>query len=131
MSTMEENPFSTTLHIAVEGPKMPEREWRRLKRQLRAEQRNIWEKLVDGIRSDMQDAGIDLTDVTVEMRENDSEDQERYFAIEGIRSDETATVRAIFEEYFVVSDDDFDPTDYDEEEEEESWRGEEDDDLEP
>ncbi|MDO8468335.1 MAG: hypothetical protein Q7S29_01080 [Candidatus Peribacter sp.] len=71
---MEANPFSTTLHIAVERPRMPGREWKRLKAELHAQGRKIWEEIIDGIRSDMQSAGIDLTDVTVEMEEDESED---------------------------------------------------------
>jgi len=121
---MEANPFSTTLHIAIERPRMPARELKRVKAELHAQGRKIWEEIIDSIRGAMQSAGIDLTDVTVEMKKNASEDQERYFTIEGIRSDEAATVRAIFEELFVVSNDNFNPTDYDEDEEDESWRPE-------
>lgn len=119
---MEANPFSTTLHIAVARPRMTKEEFKKRKAELQRRSISIWEAMIDAIRSDMRESGIDLDGVTVEMNQDQTEDADRYFTISGIRSDEVASVRAIFEVYFVVTDEDFDPTEYEEDDTDEPWR---------
>lgn len=118
---MQENPFTTTLHIAIAGLRMPKKRLRQWKKELRENGRNLWKEVIDTIRAEFVQAGIDLDGVNILMETDQDEEAQRYFTIEGIRNDEAATVRAIFEELFEVSDDNFDPTVYEDDEPEEPW----------
>lgn len=118
---MENNPYATTLHIAVEGLKMHKRRLRRWKKELRESGRHLWEEVTDQIRAEFVRAGIDLDGVSIDMRTDEDEEQQRYFTIEGIRSDQAATVKAIFAEIFHVTNEEFDPTVYEDEEPDEPW----------
>lgn len=118
---MSELPFTTTLHIAVEGLRMPKQRLRQWKRELKERRENFWEEVIDAIRAEFVQAGIDLDGVSVHMEKDEDEEQQRYFTIEGIRSDEAATVKAIFATIFHVIDDNFDPTMYEGVEPDEPW----------
>lgn len=125
---MEANPFATTLHIAIAGLRMPKKTIKQWKTELHTDGLSLWDGVTEAIRAALYAAGIDVSGVGIEIRQDTTEEQERYCTITGIRSDEAATVRAIFEEYCVVTDDDYDPADDDGDDEEDRWwRGEEED----
>jgi len=62
----------------------------------------------------MQKSGIDVEGIRIGMERYETEEQQRYLTIDGLRSDQAETVRAII-------------LDYDEDEERESWHGEDED----
>lgn len=143
---MELNPFAVTLHIAIERPKplkMSKEKLRKWKKELHQQGLSIWDEMIDAIRSEMQSAGIDLDCTTVEIEEDETADQQRMVTVRGLMNDQVETMRAIVRGYCIVSDEDFDPTRYDEDPPDEPWREEardedrwwrgetEDDDLEP
>ena len=107
---MEANPFATTLCIAVEKRPMKKKEKQQLHDKLRNLRMSYWEYLIECIRGDMHQTGIDLDGVTIEAEEEEDEERQRFLRIAGIRSDQAFSVKAIVKHHCVVIDDDFDPT---------------------
>lgn len=124
---MEANPFATALHIAIKRPNMTLKDYKRVREELHAQGLTFRGEILDAIRSDMRRSGIDVEEVHINMERDETAKQQRYLTIDGLRSDEAETVRAIVRDYFVVTDEDFDPTDYDEEPADEPWNEERED----